>query len=57
MCTVTVTGSASLRVLNVSDNPIGDDAMLMIAAGFQHVNLTELRVANCGLSAKGAIIC
>ena len=50
-----ITGSPSLRVLNVSFNDIGDDG---ISLCLQHINtLTELRVAHCGLSAKGSVYC
>ena len=40
-----ITGSPSLRVLDVSGNDIGDDG---ISLCLQHINtLTELRVADC----------
>ena len=46
-----ITGSPSLRVLNVSLNNIGDDG---ISLCLQHINtLTELRIARCRLSAEG----
>jgi len=54
MSTVIITGSASLRVLNVSYNPISDDGMSLISSELQYNNiLTKLRVARCGLSVKG----
>ena len=47
-----ITGSPSLRVLNVSMNKIEDDG---ISLCLQHINtLTELRVAWCGLSVEGS---
>ena len=47
-----ITGSLSLKVLDVSVNNIGDDG---ISLCLQHINntLTELRVAECGLSVEG----
>ena len=57
MSTVIITGSATLRELNVSDNDIGDDGMAIISEALQHnKSLTALRVAECGLSVKG-ILC
>ena len=50
-----ITGSPSLRVLDVSGNNIGDDG---ISLCLQHINtLTELSVEHCGLSAKGSVYC
>ncbi|XP_065920220.1 leucine-rich repeat-containing protein 74B-like [Dysidea avara] len=50
------TSDASLRVLDVSFNPIGDDGMSLISSELQYNNiLTELRVERCSLSVKGAI--
>ena len=50
-----ITGSPSLRVLGVGSNNVGDDG---ISLCLQHINtLTELRVAQCGLSAKGSVYC
>ena len=47
-----ITGSPSLRVLDVSVNKIGDDG---ISLCLQHINtLTELSVAACGLSVEGS---
>ena len=46
-----ITGSPSLRVLDVSGNDIGDDGLSLC---LQHINtLTELKVYHCGLSVKG----
>ena len=51
MSTVIITGSASLRVLDVSANPINDDEMSLTPSELQHNNV--LRVYQCGLSVKG----
>ena len=57
MFTVITTGSATLRVLDVSYNDIGDEGMAIISEALQHnKSLTELRVAQCGLSVKGSIV-
>ena len=54
MSTVIITGSTTLRVLNVGGNKIGDDGISMISEELQYNNsLTKLRVLNCGLSLKG----
>ena len=46
-----ITGSPSLRVLDVSRNPIRDDG---ISLCLQHINtLTELRVEECWLLVEG----
>ena len=56
--TVIITGSATLRVLRVSDNDIGDEGMTVISEGLQHnKSLTTLRVEYCGLSVKGTVVC
>jgi len=58
MSTVIITGSATLRVLNVSHNDIGDDGIAVISETLQHnKSLTKLRVARCGLSMKGTVVC
>ena len=50
-----ITGSPSLRELDVSYNNIGDDG---ISLCLQYINtLTELSVIGCGLSAKGSVYC
>ena len=50
---VMITGSPSLRVLNVGGNIIGDDG---ISLCLQHINtLTELRVWGCRLSVEGIL--
>ena len=49
-----ITGSPSLRVLNVSENQIGDDGISLLC--LQRINtLTKLRVWDCGLSVKGSV--
>ena len=54
MSTVIITGSTTLRVLDAGGNEIGDDGISMISEELQHNNsLTEFRVDQCGLSAKG----
>ena len=51
---VIITGSTTLRVLDVSGNEIGDDGISMISEELQRNKAqTELLVAKCGLSAKG----
>ena len=51
---VIITGSTTLRVLDVSGNEIGDDGISMISEELQRNKaLTELLVARCGLSVKG----
>jgi len=56
MSTVIITGSASLRELDVSVNPnIGDKGMSLISSELQYNNiLTKLSVTECGLSVKGS---
>ena len=56
MSTVIITGSATLRVLNVSCNDIGDNGMAVISEALQHnKSLTTLGVVECGLSVKGTV--
>ena len=56
MSTVIITGSATLRVLDVSENDIGDEGMAMISEALQHnKSLTTLGVEQCGLSVKGTV--
>ena len=58
MSTVIITGSATLRVLDVSYNDIGDDGMAVISEALQHnKSLTTLGVGRCGLSVKGTVVC
>ena len=49
-----ITGSTTLRVLDVGWNEIGDDGISMISEELQYNNsLTELSLWWCGLSVKG----
>ena len=58
MSTVIITGSATLRELNVGYNDIGDDGMAVISEALQHnKSLTTLTVQECGLSVKGTVVC
>ena len=58
MSTVIITGSATLRLLDVSHNDIGDDWMAAILETLEHdKSFTTLGVANCGLSVKGTVVC
>ena len=58
MLNVIITGSATLRELDVSYNDISDDGMALISEALQHnKSLTTLRVAECGLSVKGTVVC
>ena len=57
MSTVIITGSATLRVLYVSRNDIGDDGMAVISEALQHnKSLTSLGIRQCGLSVKGTVV-
>ena len=48
----------TLQVLDMSINDIGDDGMAVISEALQHnKSLTALRVAQCGLSVKGTVVC
>ena len=52
-----ITGSATLRVLDVSENDICDEGMAIISEALQHnKSLTVLKVSRCGLSVKGSIV-
>ena len=56
ICTIIITGSATLRVLDVDSNDIGDEGMAIISEALQHnKSLTRLRVTQCGLSVKGTV--
>ena len=56
MCTIIITGSATLKVLDVGQNDIGDKGMAIISEALQHnKSLTTLRVGACGLSVKGTV--
>ena len=48
----------TLQELIMSSNDIGDDGMAVISEALQHnKSLTTLRVAECGLSVKGTVVC
>jgi len=54
MCTVIVTDSASLRLLQIGKNHFGDDGVKLVVDHLHgSTTLTELRIHECGLSAKG----
>ena len=58
MYIVIIIDSATLRVLDVSCNDIGDDGMAAISEALQNSkSLTELEVVRCGLSVKGNVVC
>jgi len=46
--------NCTLKILNISNNPIGDTGISQLIKGLQQNNtLTELKVSMCGLSDKG----
>ena len=56
VCCDHYTGSATLRVLDVSQNSIGDDGMAVTSGVLQHSkSLTKLGVVDCALSVKGIL--
>jgi len=59
MCTIIITGSASLKTLSLNVNPkIGDNGMSLIVDHLHgSTTLTKLWVRQCGLSVKGALSC
>ena len=58
MSTVIITGSATLRELDVSGNDISDDGMAVISEALQHnISFTTLWVVKCGLSVEGTVMC
>ena len=58
MYIVIIIDSATLRVLDVSCNDIGDDGMAVISEALQNSkSLTKLNVSVCGLSVKGNVVC
>ena len=57
MSTVIITGSTTLRELNVSSNQIGDNGISLITEGLQsNKMLTKLNVSVCDLSVKGTVL-
>ena len=54
--TFIITGSATLRVLNVSLNDIGDEGMATLSEALQYnKSLTRLNINVCALSVKGTV--
>ena len=52
--TITITGSPSLRELDVGGNEIGDIGVELLCKELHNNNhLTSLNVGECGLSVKG----
>ena len=58
MYIVIIIDSATLRVLDVSNNDIGNDGMAVISEALQNSkSLTKLNVSDCGLSVQGNVVC
>ena len=48
----------TLQELNTGANEIGDDGIAVISEALQHnKSVTILRIHQCGLSAKGTMVC
>ena len=57
MYIVIIIDSATLRVLNVSFNDIGDDGMAVLSEALQNnKSFTTLGVLACGLSVQGNVV-
>ena len=57
MSTVIITGSTTLRELDVSCNDNGDNWISVITEGLQsNKTLATLNVSLCGLSVKGTVL-
>ena len=57
MSTVIITGSTTLRELDVSFNDIGDNGISVITEGLQsNKALTKLNVSVCRFSVKGTVL-
>ena len=58
MSAVIITGSTTLRELDVFYNQIGDNGILLITLRGLQSNkmLTKLNVSECGLSVKGTVL-
>ena len=57
MSTVIITGSTTLRELDVSHNDIGDNGISVITEGLRsNKSLTKLDVSRCEFSVKGTIL-
>ena len=58
MYIVIIIDSATLRVLDVSFNDIGDDGMRKISEALENnKSLTKLDVSGCGLLVRGNAVC
>ena len=58
MYIVIIIDSATLRVLDVNYNDIGDDGMAVLSEALQNnKSLIRLYVSGCGLSVKGNVVC
>ena len=57
MSTIIITGSTTLRELNVSFNDIGEDGISKITQCLlTNKTLTKLGVSNCDISVKGTVL-
>ena len=57
MSTVIITGSTTLRELDVGYNDIGDKGISAITEGLQsNKMLATLKVESCGFSVKGTVL-
>ena len=55
--TIIITGSTTLRELNVGWNDIGDSGIIVITQWLQsNKKLTNLDVSRCDLSVKGTVL-
>ena len=58
MYIVIIIDSATLRVLDVSFNDIGDDGVAVISVALENSkSLTKLYVYRCGFSVQGNVVC
>ena len=56
MASIIITGSTTLRELNISFNDIGDNGILMITEWLlSNKSLMKLDVSRCNLSVKGTV--
>ena len=54
MCNIIIIDSATLRVLDVNANDIGDDGMAVLSEALENNrSLIKLNLQWCGLSVKG----
>ena len=48
----------TLQELDIDNNNIGDDGIAVISEALQHnKSVTTLSISQCGLSAKGTMVC